>query len=439
MNNKDISVALAKFLEKSSAIWFKYKPEVENFTIDLDIHISISTKEADLDFDIPDDGISTFIGILQNTIFAKDRIVITWDIKKFFTYLKFRCPEFQFDIQSKIIDLKYSESFLGIRNKEPIKWSEVINRASKFISNSDLRKISQYIHQPLVTEVLPAIETFGLINQEDSRWDYCYYELEEHINGRLKCKSLGNNFYLPHSWRQEKKSKYSPGYEKKFIIFDYLHMEVSVFQWLSGDKVLGDIIKSGKDVYAGIYQILSNKQCTSDTHRQFVKNLFLPVVFGMQSQKLASQLDISQKGAESLISKIYENFPTAMTWVEKQQGKFKESPFVSDCLGRVRKYEESYKIRSAVIQSPAAVICLEKLVLLHYQCKKLKLIASIHDAFVGIVEDKAVDYVVNEAKQLLESPSEFAPGLSLKVNCEIGSNLNELRRFNEFDFSEFST
>lgn len=422
MDNWNISIALEEFLTSKLTIFLTYT-EVTNFTIDAEIYLLVWVKgNKNIKIPIPKD-LNTFIGILQNTIFAKERVVITWNVKNLFSYLKFRCPEFSPDIQARVIDLKYSEAFLNIKEKIPETWTEAMKRASRIVDNPNWSKINQLVHTPLATEVLPAIETFGLINQEDLRWDYCYYEIEEHVNGRLKCRSIADNFYLPHSWREDKKSKYNPGYEKKFIVLDYSHMEVSVLQWLSGDEALGEIIKSGEDVYAGIYRILAGKASKSDTTRQFVKSMFLPIVFGMQATRLSIQLNLSLKGAESLIGQIYEKFPTALSWVEKQQNKI-----TPDCFGRVRDYEESYKVRAAVIQSPAAVICLEKLVSLHQQCKRLDLVASIHDAYIGIVEERFLEFVASEAKQLLESPSEFAPGLVLKVSCEIGSDLKNLRK-----------
>lgn len=423
----EISQHLNEFLKKRTTVFVDYEPNLQDFTTTREVWITVWWKKKEaIKFIVPKNRIGTFLGILSNTLFSANVLMITWDIKRLFSYFRYRWPH-QINFLSRIIDLKYSEAYMGIEGEKPTIWEEAMKRVGPFIDNKNWCKIHQRIHIPLATDVLPAIETVGLVDTEDRIKKYCYYDIEGQKNGRLSSYKAFEACFLPLNMHPEEKIKFSPGFEKKFMIFDYKHMEASVLQWLSGDEVLRQILCAGQDIYEAIYSIVSGGHpCNTPEKRQLIKNSFLPVVYGAQAKTLAEQLDISPKGAETLISKFYDSFPTAMTWVQEQQDRAKDQK-VADYFGRIRSYDKPYIARNAVIQSVAAMICLDKLVVLYGRLKNyMQFIATIHDAYLGVVEDKYLDHVAKEGRLILEAPSDLAPGLRLKVDCKASPDLSQI-------------
>jgi DNA polymerase I-like protein with 3'-5' exonuclease and polymerase domains len=206
-------------------------------------------------------------------------------------------------------------------------------------------------------------------------------------------------------------------------------MEVSMLQWLTKDEKLGKIINSGRDLYSVIYSLVSGSSYSENKEtRKLIKNALLPIMYGVQEEKLAEITKISVGGARLLIEKVQQHFGTAMKWLEEVQEKAKTET-TEDYFGRPRKQENYWAARNMVVQSPAAVVCLEKLIKLHEHLKNV--VMSIHDAYILTVDHKDLRDFSEAAVAILESPSELCSNLRLKTECKFGTNLAELKLINE--------
>jgi len=426
----EISKELHKFLKNRSTLFLTYEPNLYDFTTKQEAFLTLHAKDRALRIPIIVRELPSQIGDLSNTLFSAQMLVVSWDIKRLFSYFRFNLPKhYSINFLARILDLKYSEAYLGIDNeRRPASWIEAMERVRVFIENKDLSKIHQRIHIPLATEVLPFIETNGLIDREEQTRKYCYYDIEGQVNGRLSSCKAFDMCYTPHQMSHEQKERFSPGLDKKFVSFDYNNIEVRVLSFLSGDKALSKIVESEEDVYKAVYRIIARRECDTPEKRQFIKDSFLQVVYGVGARRLAEQLQESQVVAEKLIENLYKIFPQVFSWAQSQQDKAKIGS-VADIFGRIRSYDKAYIARNAVIQGPTAVLCLDKLVLLHSRMKNyIKLVATIHDGYLGVVEDADVEYVVKEGKSILESSSDLFSGLRLRVSCEVGSNLTSMKK-----------
>jgi DNA polymerase family A len=428
----DASVKLAEFLNNRSTIYLTWDNDgLEDFTKVFDGKIQIHLKEKCLSIPLfSQDLISHFI----TQVFPEGRLIITWDVKKFFSYLKFNLPKyFQIKTSAKVIDLKYAEAFAGKHNKKPSNWTEAVERLRTMAKNSSFPKIRQRLHEPLSMRVLPAIETTGILDSERREMRYSSYEIEGQVNGRLSCTKVGD-FFNPHSMSNEEKKKFLPGLDKKFIWFDYRSMEVSVLHWLSQDAHLGELLlNSVQDLYCSIYEVITKKPCINNARREFAKDVFLPVIFGLQAKSLSERHNLSIKVAQLIIDRIYSNFSTALGWLEEQVTKAKNNEF-SDYFGRSRSFDKAWTARNASIQGPAAVICLDKLVCLFDRLPKgAAIIANIHDGYLLTVDKKTVDYDASVIKEILQEPNDFYPDLNLTVRWQVGDTLPESK--NDIDFS----
>jgi len=371
--------------------------------------------------------------MLGKSVFKQDNVVIGWDVKQLFSYLKYNLPpHWRIPNYCHFVDLKLGEAFLGVFRDCPYTFDEAVKRTSLLMNNPQWVKINQSVFTPLITDVIPGIESVGITNRSAGRRQHVCYFIEGQANGRMNTKVVCDNFFNPHNLSDEQKKEFSAGHEKKFLVFDYKSMEVGVLEWLTKDERLGEIIRSGEDVYSAIYCVVSGSNKCSEANRKLIKKVFLPVVYGCQAKQLAEDLGISVGGASSLIETINEKFATALDWVKSHQDRLKQSSVVKDRFGRVMDFGEGsnrkpWSVRNAVVQGPAALICLEKLIQLYQQkSPSMDVVASIYDGFVCTVDSRCWESVAVHAKEVLESPSQLAPDCVLRVGIGVGEDWGKL-------------
>ena len=350
--------------------------------------------------------------------------IITIAKKNLFSYVLARTGK-DLEFERQLIDLRAVESFGGEANVAPATFAQARER---LINKKDLWKTfsSTYrdVYLPLITEVIPHIETLPLSHGKKRDFVHSHYDINGQVNGRMKTKKDLFKSYMPHSLTSEERSNLrSPGYEE-FMYFDFCHMEVSVLQWLSGDKVLGGFLEDEGDIYKKIWQQITGTEC-DDIRRKKCKGIFLPVVFGLGASNLALEKNISEKTAQELIDRIHRGFPVALNWASRQTQLDEDRAI--DYFGRIRHFapNKSYLARNFAVQSPAALICMFKLVELFRNLGDSgQLCFHLHDGYCIIADKMNMKRAYEKAKEILTA--ELFPGLKLKVTCEVGPNLDSL-------------
>ena len=412
-------------------IFIYTEPEILDFTnLGLSVRMIILTKDENIiTVDVPRN-----FEILGNLLgfLSKSRVVMAWNLKNFISYATAFSKK-PFPITRPFFDLKVIESYLGVRKARPKTFKEAKARLGAIIKNplwEHGKKVYSSVHIPLITEVVPRIETCGLVNTNLKTILYPCYEIEGQINGRMKCTEDFKRCFNPHSMSDEfKETLTSPDYDDKtFVYLDFRHMEVSVLQWLSKDKILGSILETGQDLYELIWETVTGIDCNPEL-REISKRFFLPLVFGEYPQTLSKSIGISEATAWKLFKKTTDKFETAFDFVKSQ--KIDSNGMGMDRLGRLRKFEDDYqpKLRNFAIQSPASTICLHKLVKLFDAIKDLgRICFHLHDGYCIIAKKGYEDKLCKVAKETLESSEELYPGLILRVSVWKGNKLNKLEK-----------
>lgn len=403
----DLVGILAGFLKENTSFLFRCEPEIIDFRNEYSGDIVLVGKNGVIKFKIPDKLLTTFVGVVSQGIFGAGNTIYSWDIKRFFSYLYFRVKHVS--VMSTIVDIKYGEAFLGISNDQPKTYDEAVCRGKTIIDNNQCWKIHHSIHIPLATRILPKIETTGILDIENKIPRYASYDIEGQVHGRFRCRGIFDNALLIHNLTQEDKNKLKP--KNNWITADFKAMEVFVLQYLSKDKKLGKIIESGRDIYSTIYSLLFGSVKCTESQRQIAKRVFLPVVYGLKSNSMAETLGISKNEADAIISNIYKHFQEAIDWVDDIQKRSKLDGKWCDYFGRVRVYDNS--VRNGIIQSPAAIVCQEKLITL---CEHVNVVANIHDAYILDAED--IEEISGKVVSVLEESSKLMPGLKMRVGIK---------------------
>lgn len=358
-----------------------------------------------------------------------ESVVLSWRAKDVFSFLKGKTG-IALELPGRLYDLHVICSYFGYGLERPETFKDALatlRRARSEPSWGRFKEFYDSVHLPLMSRVLPDMETSCLVNLASRSCVYPSYVLEGQVNGRLKACLNGPNSYNPHSLGERERDRLRPpGYDAGFVYFDFRNMEVNVLRWLSGDGRLGEIIDSGLDPYREIWRIIAREEPT-DAKRELCKNTFLPVVFGQGCASLARRLKISEKVAGFVIDRLVKAFPVAFEWVESQT--VGDDGFATDAFGRRRHFArgDEYKVRNFCIQSPASMVCLKKLVDLH-GClpESAGMRFHVHDGYCVVCDRSEFERVAGIGVSCLESEDEMFPGLALKTSCNAGINLNNL-------------
>jgi hypothetical protein len=388
-----------------------------------DTKSSFTLKNKDLSFEIP----LPFDAPSLKELFGKisfcveGGLVMGWGIKNLYSYFLGRTGR-HLNLGATIWELKVLENYLGTWNNEPASFLEAFQRLKNVGSLpgwEQAKAIFKQIYLPLVTTVVPVMETLGVVDRVNKKHLYSFYEIAGQSNGRLRCEKVLTHCYNPHCLLPEEKIRFYPPFlDHGFLLFDYKTMEVTFLQWLSGDPVLGEILFSGQDIYDAIWERVTGVK-SNENYRAKCKLLFIPLIYGQGAKTLAERNKIPLETAVKLVDKMYKTFPVAFNWIEERQGLS-----ATDYFGRIRTFDQEYKARNFVVQSPAALFCLLKLFRV-YSClpHEAKLSMSIHDGYVLNVREQDQMNVVRSVRHCLESEEEMFPGLRLKTTNSFSNNL----------------
>lgn len=386
-------------------------------------------KRLQMDLSNDERQLAEQLGEIDFYINNPNKVLIGWDLKNLFSHVR-NVIGIKYDLDSNLLDLKVLEAFCGIFEKHPESFKAAQTRLLKITQGENwdkLKYIYKNIHLPLITNVIPDIENAGIIHTKNRLKLNSYYEILGQINGRSKCSKISDKSFNPHSINESDREILRPaGFDEVFMYIDFHHQEVSVLQWLSKDPELGKTLETGEDLYNAIWKDITTLEPTPDS-RKICKGIFLPVIFGQGAKSLSERLKIPFDIAQKLITKIQNKYSVAVEYVAKQM--VGEDGFALDYYGKKRFFgEQDFKIRNFAIQSPASTICLHKLVRLHREIKDARIAMHIHDGYVFYVRPSECRKVYNLSKDILESDDDsLYPDLKLKISCEVGPSLNNLK------------
>jgi hypothetical protein len=429
MDKAELAASLYETAETSKAVYLRFEPEIFDYTIhepwnlvvmnDLGITVSIPINRRN---------ISEMMCLLDVTVFKNHaancrtgKVVIAWGFKNLISYVQFHSKKTR-DYKCRLYDLKILEGFHGEYNKAPQTFAEATARLKAIMARpAAWNPIWNGVHVPLATRVLPSLECTGIVDTERQCLVYTMYDIEKSWNGRLTCHEWSKG-YAPH--RIGASPRYRPPEGRFFLSLDFAAMEVHILQWLSKDKALGEIISQDQDPFEGIWERL-----TGDRDRKTCKMTFLPVVYGLSSDVLASRLEVSPEAAKEVHEAIYREFPDALGYVRSFQDQAQKG-VVHDYFGRPRLYTGEYhKSRNFAVSSPAAVVCLDKLIRLHDMLESTlsRIAYTVHDSYVLLCDNlREIPLIAEMCREVLESESNYCPGLNLRVVAKAGKQLDKM-------------
>ena len=433
MNHLELAQAIASI--EGSNVLVRCNPEILDFTDPKGQFELILSGQGGVEVSLllTEDTLAAILGMLSISLFESDKKIIAWNWKSFASFTLGNTGKL-LKVKASIIDLKVLESYCGIRNAAPKTLGEAMNRLKFLITGGlwrEVEPIYKNVHLPLLTTVLPHLEAIGVLDLERQNKVHACYEIDGQQNGRLKCTESFKRGFVPHAMTPALRDNLKPlDFEQLFMSFDFRGMEVFVLAHLSKDEALMDLCKQ-KDIYVGLYEKLTGKVSENKEDRDFAKKAFLPVIYGMSAYALSQGCGVAIDVAEMVVERISSLFPAAFAFVSQYESQVKEHGYAKDVFGKRRsgfKEGKEYLARNFAIQSPAATICAEKLIDLHFALHgKADIAYTIHDGYVVYATKDNWKQIYKLCTEILTAESQLCPGLRMKVSCRAGRNLNDLK------------
>jgi len=231
--------------------------------------------------------------------------------------------------------------------------------------------------------------------------------------------------------------------------FDYSQIELRIAAFLSGDKKLIEIFKSGEDVHASVashvFGVPINK--VDKEMRRKAKVINFGILYGMGINALTQNLGSDRKTAQEFYNTYFEKFSDLAEYLDKLKEDANKLGYTKTFFGR-RRYFEGIKsklpfIRAAAermainapIQGTSADIIkiamkkIDDYVIENKLEKKVYLILQIHDELIYEIADELLSEVSPKVTKIMQdviSPEKISE-VPVITNFSSGQNWGELK------------
>lgn len=226
---------------------------------------------------------------------------------------------------------------------------------------------------------------------------------------------------------------------KKLIGIDYSQIELRLLAHFSGDKVLVDAFKEGKDIHLQTAVALFGEE-HAPSKRTIAKTVNFGLLYGMGSKKLSDTLGITTKEAKEIIDRYFETFPSVKGYFSGIVQTAKEQGYVETLLGRRRYFDfasatpmlkAAYEREAVNTVFQGSASDLIKLAMnridtmIQTDNMGAKMLLQIHDELIFEVDEGEVDTLATCFVQVMESI--YALKIPLKTSMNIGNHWGELK------------
>lgn len=225
----------------------------------------------------------------------------------------------------------------------------------------------------------------------------------------------------------------SSGY--KLISLDYSQIELRLLAHFSKDPALLEAFKNDEDIHSRT--AISIFGSSDGEYRAIAKSINFGLIYGMGSNKLANQVNISKSEAKEYIEKYFQAFSTIKDFLENIKNDTKNSGFTTTLLGRKRYFDfskatpmqlaayEREAVNTKFQGSAADIIKLAMFEISKYLNKDIKMLLQIHDELVFEVKNELIDEFALKAQNIMQNIIKL--NVLLKTSLSIADNWGDLK------------
>jgi DNA polymerase-1 len=223
---------------------------------------------------------------------------------------------------------------------------------------------------------------------------------------------------------------------------DYSQIELRLLAHYSGDPLLTEAYRTGKDIHAltasevfGVPPMLIDAE-----HRRRAKAVNFGIVYGLSPFGLSQQLGIDQKEAKRFIEAYFERYAGVRTFIDATLAQARQDGFVRNLFGRKRNIPDllsknpnlrGFAERTAVntpLQGTAADLIKIAMLRLDAELRsrnlKAQMLLQVHDELVLEAPETEVEVVKSLVKECMENA--HAISVPLEVEVYVGKNWRDM-------------
>ncbi len=209
----------------------------------------------------------------------------------------------------------------------------------------------------------------------------------------------------------------------KLVSFDYSQMELRIAAFLSNDKKLIEIFKSGEDIHTAVASEVFGVEPDKITKemRAKAKVINFGVMYGMGVLALKQNLKTSKDEAQEFLDGYFNKFSNLAEYLENVKRETAQKGYTQTFFGRRRYFPEirsklpfmkaaaeRMAINAPIQGTEADIIKIAMININGYLEKKnlkndVRLLLQVHDELVFEIKNELVEKISPEIKKMMES------------------------------------
>jgi DNA polymerase-1 len=235
----------------------------------------------------------------------------------------------------------------------------------------------------------------------------------------------------------------------KIVTFDYSQIELRIAAFLSGDRKLIEIFKSGLDVHNAVASEVfgvSQEEVDKEMRRR-AKIINFGIMYGMGVTALQKNIGTNREEAKDFLEKYFNKFSGLAEYLENIKRETVQKGYTETFFGRKRYFPEIHSrlpfmkaqaermaINAPIQGTEADIIKLAMIEIDSYLGEKdlkndVRLLLQVHDELVYEIKEKIAESVVPEIKKIMENiiDPKKTKGIICVTHTYKGDNWAELK------------
>jgi DNA polymerase-1 len=232
---------------------------------------------------------------------------------------------------------------------------------------------------------------------------------------------------------------------------DYSQIELRLAAILSGDKKLGDIFRSGRDVHtevaAAVFGVSAD--AVDREMRRRAKIVNFGILYGMGVNALKAQLGTSTSEAQQYLEDYFRTFNRLSEYLEETRGAARRQGFTETLFGRRREFSgikstlpyvraqaERMAINAPIQGTQAdiikiAMVRISDMLAEENATNDAHMLLQVHDELVFEISEARVQELAKKIQHIMETvmPVEDTLGIPVLVQPKVGPNWGDMHPF----------
>ena len=372
----------------------------------------------------------------------------------------YKCADRKFNINSpkQLAEVLFKDLGLLVKNQKKTSKGAVSTRESELEKMRDAHPVIKYIleYRELQKLLTTYIDNIPSMLDLQGRLHTTFIQSGT-STGRMSSRDP-NLQNIPIRSKKGEKIRDAFIAEKSWEIvsFDYSQMELRIAAFLSGDRRLMEIFKSGKDVHTSVASHVFGVPAAQVDHemRRRAKVINFGIIYGMGVNALrqnlsTAEINITRPEAQKFYDDYFKTFSGLSSYLNEIKIFAMKHGFTETYFGR-RRYFEGFKSNVPYVRAAAERMAINapiqgteadiiKLAMIRIDnwlkeagyADRVHLVLQVHDELVYEIKDEVISETVLPIKKIMEEvlPRMDTKGVPIVAEVSAGKSWGSLKPF----------